>query len=105
MNAKTNCGLICTLILSASAVVAADTESANELQAVRLAQAEGSETDAAKAQAEADATAAAGVDEVLEELEQVEASESGEYDEDEDDKFIPTQEVSSDQSIKFPVDI
>ena len=44
-------------------------------------------------------------DEVLEELENVEASASGEYDEDEDDEFVPTQEVSSDQSLKFPVDI
>lgn len=30
---------------------------------------------------------------------------SGDYEEEEDDDFVPTQEVSSDQSVNFPVDI
>ncbi len=30
---------------------------------------------------------------------------SGEYEQEEDDDFVPTQEVSSDQSVNFPVDI
>ena len=101
MNAKIYSALtICVLLLSASAPVAADVDSANESRGLRLTQAEPEE---GKTQAEASDDAS--VEEVLEKLEQVEASESGEYDEDEDDKFIPTQEVSSDQSLKFPVDI
>lgn len=34
----------------------------------------------------------------------IEATVSGEYEEDED-SFIPSQEVSSDQSLNFPIDI
>lgn len=34
-----------------------------------------------------------------------EEGESGEYGQEEDDDFVPTQEVSSDQSVNFPVDI
>lgn len=34
-----------------------------------------------------------------------EESESGEYEQEEDDDFVPTQEVSADQSVNFPVDI
>lgn len=30
---------------------------------------------------------------------------SGDYQQEEDDDFVPTQEVSSDQSVNFPVDI
>ena len=30
---------------------------------------------------------------------------SGDYEQEEDDDFVPTQEVSSDQSVNFPVDI
>lgn len=34
-----------------------------------------------------------------------EEGRSGEYEQEEDDDFVPTQEVSSDQSVNFPVDI
>ncbi len=34
-----------------------------------------------------------------------EESESGKYEQEEDDDFVPTQEVSADQSVNFPVDI
>lgn len=38
------------------------------------------------------------------ERETIDATVSGEYEEDED-SFIPSQEVSSDQSLNFPIDI
>lgn len=38
-------------------------------------------------------------------LDAAEDGASGEYEQEEDDDFVPTQEVSSDQSVNFPVDI
>ena len=60
------------------------------------------EADEAAAAAESDSDAEPSDDD--EDIEDLDPSISGEYEE-EEDTFIPSQEVSSDQSLNFPVDI
>ena len=60
---------------------------------------------ATEAEGETPDEAAPGDAEEEEEID-IEAGVSGDYgQEEEDDDFVPTQEVSSDQSVRFPVDI
>lgn len=91
--------------IGAEAIVPVADVPALTLAQVEQTEIEGEEPDSS---AESDAGSDAEVDRVAEEVDElldVEPTSSGTYDQSEDDDFVPTQDVSSDQSLKFPVDI